>query len=230
MSATDVAMESSLYSGFGASEASSLPGSARRKGHVKLSGLVVPNKAKTPRLDDWREAEAARDRRMAHVLKFALEAQDESNLTEQKRLDTLQMIAERKHEELTELRAQLALIKERQAHQQRDGKGLTDTTEELTDRLTRAAFDAEQADADEMTYSHMQEQMLGRRPHLVRKLHYLRSMHIELHERLATAKTAMEVALASESHLANELRKVHAPRPARPPPPLEPHLTARYRC
>lgn len=111
----------------------------------------------------------------------------------------LRLVAARKKEELTELRGDLALASERNERQCSDGAGLGEQLTELEARYAEAAELDIVEDADAGVYALMASRLSKRRPHLLRKLAYMRSSLIEMGARLATAESEGDVAEAART-------------------------------
>ena len=101
-----------------------------RDGFLFIQNVIPPDLCAELRADldrmlmDDSGSSVGKSPQMEIVLRYAAEEQDDSNLSAQEQLDGLRMIADRKLEKLHALRAELALIKEREARQEHDGTGM----------------------------------------------------------------------------------------------------------
>ena len=196
---TATAMTASTFAS--ASASSSLPDSPRHI--VTLASLrkVVPVKDRSDsHMASWLEDERVRDRRMAKLLQVMSWELDESIMGRAERLNRMRQLAALKQEELTELRGELAEVTERTALQGKDAKALDARASELSAKLEEMNEASEAAMHDNAVCAHVAERLSKRRPHLVRKLAFLRSSIIEIHERHAVAEEAMGVAALAREH------------------------------
>lgn len=163
----------------------------------------------TAEFSAWRESANARDARMNELLAETRHAQDKINAQGKGMLDALRDLAAERRTELECLSGELRLLEERVARTGGAHDELASTRDELQAQCALAAEEAAAAEANGATLAYMEERLYGRRPHLVRKLHFMRSQAIEMRERLQVALEARECALTSEERWAVRLGAEH---------------------
>ena len=189
------------------------PKHAQKPAVARLLGARVPMQAikaqrlkvsdATPGAGAWRENKSEQRKRQDQLLGSELSKTDNYISMRKGELNALVEYRQDTQAELEMLESELALLK--QEHSLYNG----DYEEQLNkhaalDGMVESALD-EAFNESHVTESYvmMQERYVQRRPHLERKLAYLRSLHIELRERLKTQQEAAETAQAAQGRMDN---------------------------
>ena len=155
----------------------------------------------------WRESRRQRERHVATEMAQQREAQDKVNNEAIGMRNALRDLYMERRRDLHDLEAELALLKERACI---DGNGRNELMHRAGELEGRCAMAAEQAALEEeltLTRQYMEARLRARRPHLDRKLAFLRSELIVLSVSHAEQLEAMEVATAYAERMAARLEE-----------------------
>ena len=216
MSGLTASIESSIFTGVDpalttslVSQSSSVPpraaGRSTARPRQPPASIVATSEPAKGAMADWLGFNRGVDHHMAKLLKVAISYGMEQNLTERERLDSLRAVRDAKAEQLADVRGELALQTARAERANADGGALAQRASDLELQFGEAVYAGEQLDCDCEQYAMMHERLHERRPHLARKLHFMRSSLIELTVRLHVAEEALDVAEASRDHAERSL-------------------------
>ena len=155
---------------------------------------------------EWKESTARRNQRMAKLYEITAGVQDQLNMDAAGQLDGLRDLAEERRRDLRGLEEELTRLQhEHLAAESSLGAALDGQLSELQQRIEMADASLDDAEHTGRVYSHLAARLTGCRPHLVRKLAFMRSSLVETAERLATQDAAQEVACRAEGRMLTRL-------------------------
>ncbi len=153
----------------------------------------------------WRESEAARERRNAQLLARATVAQDKETIAATGRWSALRDLANERQRELLLLQSELQHLRTEAQADGGEGAALRARLAELEERAALAAAQAEEEEECTLCRQYMEARLRKRRPHLEKKLAFLRSELIVAAMQYHGQHEAMEVATAYEARMAERL-------------------------
>ena len=168
---------------------------AAREAAIADGTVISPPKAA------WQESRGVRERRMFALLQDDLAAADKGLSSLRAELNAFREVKKERQQELALLEAEYEIVTRDHARNCGDAAGLQQKHEELVAQVELADHDAYDVEKSTLTYAFMQERLRMKRPHLERKLAYLRSLHVELQVRLQVQRQAESVAVAYASRM-----------------------------
>ena len=158
----------------------------------------------------WKEGRFEREQRMKALMKDDLEAANKSTNALRTELNAYRDLKRERVKELALLEAELDVIKREHKVNDGDASGLQARATELLTQVELADDESAAMEQDTLMYAFMQERLRMKRPHLEKKLAYLKSMDVELAVRLQVQQEAESVAVAYGSRMENRIAEAHA--------------------
>lgn len=159
-------------------------------------------KAKSSWGRGWQESERERERRNDELFDSELKRQDRDNIAARGLWNALRDLAMERESDLEQLKGEYALLMAHVATDGGDRESLSTRRDELQHQFELASEMADEEDHNVDVRDMMEERLALRRPHLERKLAFMRSEHVEFAVRYDVQVEAMEVARAFEERMA----------------------------
>ena len=172
----------------------------------------------------WRESDREHKSREAQLLEAEVKQQDKLACAKRDELDAYRELACERQAELNLLKGELAVLRHEHTADGGERTSLVERAAELDAQVGEAQHGADYEVHTIQIRQHMASRLSARRPHLERKLAYLRSLHIELAIRLQVRPSAIRpatrrsAAAASHRNVSSALHSPHRFSGARPDP------------
>jgi hypothetical protein len=168
------------------------------------AGEVPPSPDKK---ESWQEGRHERERRMRALMDDGIRAADAGASALRGQLNAFRELTKEKVTELALLKAELEVLEREHGKNGGDARELKTRRVELEEQLSLADWDSVREEDATLTYAFMQERLRVKRPHLERKLAFLRSQQVELavrlQEQLEANKVAVDYAARMDQRIAD---------------------------